>query len=223
MAQETISGTALNDSRTMDAFRKLRNRISKSNINNSNIKGSPYFEETFAIAEVDYFGETLKDKTYLRYNAFSDELEMGTFPDQKTTEEILLKNNKIVTNFGGKRYEYLPYKTKEGNYTKMGYFVVLVENKNYSLYLKRSKVFMEATVARTSLERAFPARFIDNIEYYYNYEGNTLQNIKASKNGLINTFKNHSDFIKTYLKTNKVRFKDDASIVNVFNFVNGSI
>ena len=209
----------LSDSRTMDAFAKLTNKVTKKNLNVNNIKGSPYYNEKFSIAEVDYFGKTLEDKTFLRYNAFSDELEMGTYPEQKTTEQILLKNNKIVSNFGGQKFMYLPFKTKEG-FTKVGYLVVLHESEKYSLYLKRTKVFMEATVARTSLERAFPARFVENTEYYYNYEGNTLQYLKTNKSGLNDTFKEHSDYLKKYLNENKVRYKDQSSLTKLFKTIN---
>lgn len=223
-AQSGFSGNAtFTDSRSMDAFTKLTNRVSKSALTVKGVKGSPYFEERFAVAEVDYFGERLKDKTFLRYNAYSDELEMGNYAEQKETENILLKNNKIVTNFGGDKYKYLPYKTREGNFTKVGYVVVLVENENYSLYLKKTKVYMEATVARTSLERSFPARFIDNVEYFYNYRGNTLQYLKPSKRGLMDAFKENSELVKKYLKENKIRVKEQSEVEKLFNSINSSL
>ena len=38
----------------------------------------------------------LKDKTYLRYNAANDEIEMGNNASQKDAEEILLKSAKLM-------------------------------------------------------------------------------------------------------------------------------
>lgn len=219
-AQNFSDPTTLNDSRTMDAFTKLRNRVTKSALTSQDVKGSTYFNEKFMLSEVDYFGKTMEDKTYLRYNAFSDEIEMGTYADQKTTEEILLKNNKIISRIGSETYKYLPYKPKEGNITKIGYLIVLHESDNYSLYLKKTKVYMEATAARTSLERSFPARFIDEITFYFNYQGNTLQELRTNKRGFIEAFSAHQENIKSYLKANKIRSKSTEDIANMFVSIN---
>lgn len=222
-AQDFSNPTTFNDSRTMDAFTKLRNRVTKNALTNRDIKGSAYFNEKFTLSEVDYFGKTLKEKTYLRYNAFSDEIEMGTNAEQKTTEDILLKNNKIISRIGSETYKYLPYKPKDGDITKIGYLIVIHENENYSLYLKRTKVYMEATAARTSLERSFPARFIDEVSYYYNYKGNTLQELRTSKRGLTDAFAAHPEAIKSFLKTNKIKFKATADITNLFVSMNAEL
>ena len=57
------------DSRINDLFEDLKNRVKKQNITSIKIKGSPYFNESFELAEIEYFGKILNDKVYLRYNA----------------------------------------------------------------------------------------------------------------------------------------------------------
>ncbi|MFL2604772.1 MAG: hypothetical protein ACJ0PP_07580, partial [Flavobacteriaceae bacterium] len=65
------------DSRINDLFEDLKNKVKKQNITSTKIKGSPYFNESFELAEIEYFGKILNDKVYLRYNALNDEMEMS--------------------------------------------------------------------------------------------------------------------------------------------------
>lgn len=173
--------------RTNEALTNLRNSITVDPIqNNPKLKGSPYFEERFMTAEVRYFDLSIKDKMLLRYNAYSDEIEIGMTPDQKTAEEIVLQNQKIICSFGNKTYHYLPYIDKN-NRTQTGYLIELYRGNQYALYKQEKKVYREATVARTSLERPFPPRFIDEFNYFLSkknkpiyYLGSTLKQVKKS-------------------------------------------
>ena len=71
------------DSRINDLFENLKNRVKKQNITSTKIKGSPYFNESFELAEIEYFGKILNDKIYLRYNALNDEMEMSLIRPQQ--------------------------------------------------------------------------------------------------------------------------------------------
>ena len=165
----SISGQALS-LRTNEALSKLR--VSASNkefLNYQRLKGSPYFESVFKIANLIYFDLDINKKIFLRYNAFSDEIEIGTHSNQQTSEEIVLKNNKIVCSFGGETFYYSAYKNKDGN-TQLGYLILLFKSNDVFLFQQKKKVYRAATVPTTSLERAFPPRFTDEINYYLKYK-----------------------------------------------------
>ena len=86
----------VSDSRAMDAFRDLRNRVSRSTIPPENIRGSYYFEEDFKPGKVIYFGKELNEQIYLRHNGYTDEMEIWKGePGQRNVEEILLKSAEV--------------------------------------------------------------------------------------------------------------------------------
>jgi hypothetical protein len=120
-----------------------------------NVQGSHYFIKDFKIAKLEYFGKELNDTGYMRYNAFRDEIEMADTQYQDETDVILLKSADVIPLINGERYEYLPYRLESGN-AFIGYLVNIYDGKNDKLYLKRKKTFMEAKIARTSLENSFP-------------------------------------------------------------------
>ena len=82
------------DFRLANLYEKLKNRLEKGTSSISKIKGSPYFDNKFKISEVNYFGTILNEKIYLRYNAFSDEMEIS-LDSTSDSENILIKNNKV--------------------------------------------------------------------------------------------------------------------------------
>jgi len=115
---------------------------------------------------VIYFGEPLPEKVYLRYNAFSDEMEMSMNPTAKETDQALIKNSKVSCVIEGTVYRYLPLANGNFSLYKAGYVREIYQGQHYNLYLRERKIYREAIKARTSLERSFPARFVDESEWY---------------------------------------------------------
>lgn len=210
----------MSDSRLFDAMSDLRNRKNRPGTPPQNIKGSYFFEARFQPAEVIYFGEKLKGNILLRYNAYNDELEIGKTPDQKDTEEILLKSAKVEATIAGERYRLLSHKPKEDAFPEMGYFVILSDGPAYRLFLKRKKVFMDAVEARTGLERSFPARFIDQSDYFYQVGDATLLPLKKSKSGLRKVFSGKERELKNLLKNEKLKTSDTEDLLRIFEFFN---
>ena len=130
-----------------------------------NVQGSHYFDNEFKLAKLEYFGKELNDTGFMRYNAFRDEIEMADTQLQNETDVILLKSADVIPLINGDRYEYLPYRLESGN-AFIGYLVNIFDGKDTKLYLKRKKTFMEAKIARTSLENSFPPRYVESEELY---------------------------------------------------------
>ena len=165
-----------------------------------NVQGSHYFIKDFKIAKLEYFGKELNDTGYMRYNAFRDEIEMADTQYQDETDVILLKSADVIPLINGERYEYLPYRLESGN-AFIGYLVNIYDGKNDKLYLKRKKTFMEAKIARTSLENSFPPRYVESEELYISSNGDTPVKLKQSKKSIISYFKSNSDKVKKFIKS----------------------
>ena len=182
-----------------------------------NVQGSHYFNKDFKIAKLEYFGKELNDTGYMRYNAFRDEIEMADTQYQVETDIILLKSADVIPLINGDRYEYLPYRLESGN-AFIGYLVNIYNGKNDKLYLKRKKTFMEAKIARTSLENSFPPRYVESEELYISSNGDTPVKFKQSKKTIISYFKSNSDKIKKFIKSEKLKVNDLSSIIRIFEF-----
>lgn len=182
-----------------------------------NVQGSHYFDKEFKLAKLEYFGKELNDTGFMRYNAFRDEIEMADTQLQNETDVILLKSADVIPLINGDRYEYLPYRLESGN-AFIGYLVNIFDGKDSKLYLKRKKTFMEAKIARTSLENSFPPRYVESEELYISVKGDTPVKLKQSKKSIINFFNANSDKVKKFIKSEKLKVSELSSIIKIFEF-----
>lgn len=182
-----------------------------------NIIGSQYFELDFKESKLEYFERVIKDSGYMRYNAFTDEIEMADTPYQNNSDLVLIKSKDVIPTINGLRYEYLPYRLNNEN-TKIGYLVKVYEGSKYVLYVNKSKKFMEAKIARTSLENSFPPRYVDDSKTYISTSGNTPIAIKNSKKTVLKFF-NNSSGLKKFIKSEKIKFNSPQSLVRILEFI----
>ena len=217
-SQGNNSNGVQSDLRLVDLYENIKNKIGKKTYSNQKIKGTPYFEKTFKLAEVEYFGELITDKIYIRFNAYNDEMEIASSPLTKSSENILIKNNKVFCIIDGKTYRYLGFK-EDNQPPAVGYLKELFKGKLFSFYERKFKVYMQATVARTSLERSFPARFIEKKQYYYSVNNGEINQIKLSKKNILNKLKTHSSSIKQFMEKNNSKLKSLEDVVEMFNFI----
>lgn len=73
----------------------------------SNVKGSPYFNSDFVKGTMLYKGEEFPEKKMLRYNAYTDRIEIQTSDDSKP--EFIKPNPKIDVLIGDQRFCYRQY------------------------------------------------------------------------------------------------------------------
>ena len=217
-SQGNNSNSVQSDLRLVDLYENIKNKIGKKTYSNQKIKGTPYFEKTFKLAEVEYFGELITDKIYIRFNAYNDEMEIASSPLTKSSENILIKNNKVFCIIDGKTYRYLGFK-EDNQPPAVGYLKELFKGELFSFYERKFKVYMQATVARTSLERSFPARFVEKIQYYYSVNNGEINQIKLSKKNILNKLKPHSSSIKLFMEKNNSKLKSLKDVFEMFNFI----
>ena len=129
-----------------------------------------------------------------------------------------IKNNKVFCIIDGKTYRYLGFK-EDNQPPAVGYLKELFKGELFSFYERKFKVYMQATVARTSLERSFPARFVEKIQYYYSINNGEINQIKLSKKNILNKLKPHSSSIKLFMEKNNSKLKSLKDVVEMFNFI----
>tara|TARA_Y100001970_G_scaffold225130_1_gene277872 strand:- start:14833 stop:15519 length:687 start_codon:yes stop_codon:yes gene_type:complete len=209
--------TDLTDSRVQDAYTDLVNSVTRA-IVKTDIKGSPYFNEKFIDSKIKYFDKNLEEVFYLRYNAFSDEIEMGKNKFQNESVEIVQKNENIVCYIEDDIFLLKSYKNEIGN-QKKGYLNMIFDGQKSKIYRSKRKIFMEATQARTSLERAFPARYIDEKSYYISSKNSSEINyLKVSKKSLLKLIDSKEKKVKKFMSENKIKLKNEGDLIKVFQF-----
>lgn len=206
------------DGRLIDLFENIKNKTKGSKTKTEKISGSPYFDKNFKTAQIGYFGEILKDNIYIRYNAFSDEIEMAKSESQTSTEDALIKNKKVTCTINGYTYKYLAF-IKDDELPAIGYVKELFKGNKFSLYVRETKEYKEGVKAKSSLERSFPARFVDKTEYYIAIENGSLKQTKLSKKQIINTLSSYEQEIKSFINLNKVKLRNSSDIIKLFNFL----
>ena len=87
------------------------------------------------------------------------------------------------------------------------------------LFIRETKAYMEATTARTSLERLFPTRFVDKINYYYAIENGPLLELKLSKKKILTSLKPFASEIKTFINDKYYKLKKSKEVVELFTFL----
>ena len=210
-SQNIGSNGVKSDSRINDLFELIKNRVSKNSNSNRKIKGSEYFDEKFKPANVNYFGKDLNQNIFLRYNAYSDEIEFTNNPKTQSSDKILMKNINISCKIEGEKYIYTDY-IDENDFRKKGYLIELFSGNNYELYGKRLKIFMEGSNAKTSLERSFPSRFAEKHKYFISKNNNTKVEVKLNKKSIIDFLGVDEELIKKIIKERKLKFKQSSDL-----------
>ena len=210
-AQNIGSNGVKSDSRINDLFELIKNRVSKNSYSTTEIKGSEYFNEKFKPADVKYFDKDLNQNIFLRYNAYSDELEFTNNPKSQSSDKILMKNVNISCQIEGEKYIYTDY-IDENDSRKKGYLIELFSGKKYVLYEKKLKIFMEGSNAKTSLERSFPPRFVEKYKYYISKNNAAKREVKLNKKNIIDFLGVEEEIIKTIIKERKLKFKQPSDL-----------
>ena len=78
---------------------------------------------------------------------------------------------------------------------------------------------MQATKARTSLERPFPSRYTDKIEYYFSINNGSIFEIKINKKDLFRKLNSYGESIKNYLSLNKIKIRSKEDLLSLFKYL----
>jgi len=177
------------------------------------IKDEAYANPNFLVGKIFQDDQLLKDNVPMRYNAYADEVEIKkNAADQNYN--ALIKDPDIFAKVGKETYVFIPF---QGSHEKGGYFSVLADGKNYSLYKKTTALFREPRKAETSYQKDIPPSFQKTVVYYLVKNGQFLE-MPNSKSRILNMMKSKKKEMDVFIKTNKIDLSKEADLVKTITY-----
>lgn len=195
----------------LGATRILRNNKSQG----AKIQGSPYLQKTFALAQV----EKVTQKYYMRYNVYGDEFEFITPQNDTLILDKIKDFDKITFVGNNKKYvltDYLNFAKKNIH----GYLIMLHNKGPYTLFLKENISYYDGKVAKTSMERDMPARYVPAESTYYlknNEQG--IVEFPENKKQLLKLFPEKKTEIENFLKEQNITFDEEYNKIKIIDFL----
>ena len=205
------------DTDEADTDRYYTNRAITINANERNFSGSAYENKEFMNGYVFKNGKTLASNVALRYNAKRDEMEVkNSLNSSNANARVLVKSDDIYIKILNKVFVYTP--VKEG-IDKAGYFMVLQEGDNYSLYKKITKKFIEGRESVNSITRDTPPAFKNKVVYYLvNKSDGSFTSFPKSRKGKLKVFTQYKKEIKDFVKSNSLNLNKDYALAKLVKY-----
>jgi len=190
-----------------------RTSITSFDLRSKELVGSIYINEDFLPAKLS----DSKDNYLIRYNAYQDEMEV----QKNGNIHHLSKNLNYSINFEGINKTYKVFNYSKKNETVSGFFVVLYKGEKLSLLLKEEIKFYEEVKAKTGYDKYIPPTLKrENDEFYIGYKNNSAKELPRKKKEILNLFASKSDEIESFVKENKLGFKNEGDLTKIFIYYN---
>lgn len=172
--------------------------------NPSNYKGSPYYNTSFLEGSLFLNNQLLDNNVSLRYNAFTDEIEIKDAPVlDKNSMYALIKSEDLHVTILQDLFIFKKNK---------GYFLVVYDGDNVSLLKKINKKYYPPKKATTSLTKDVPAEFQNRISYSLATREGELIALPKSRNNKIGVFSENERIIKEYVKENSLDLNKEKDL-----------
>ncbi|EDP98379.1 hypothetical protein U8527_20490 [Kordia algicida OT-1] len=203
-------------SQVYDELRKFLNTKQKDayEIDWDNVKGSPYLNEKYKLAKF-FIGNKSYGNVMMRYNTYSDEIELFT-EDGKEMEALMKVENSRLT-FEDKTLKLFTYKDEDG-YEQQGYFLVLNNEKEPKLLLKKKCVFSPNEKALTANQADRAAKFTQYDYFYIVKEGKLIQ-VDPKKKAVVKLFPEKGSEIKKYIKSERLKLKRQKDFAKLVDYI----
>lgn len=203
-----------------DLFNKVK-KVNSNKLPLDKIKGSPYLSENFTRGDVYYEADPV-GKLYMRYNIFSDEIEIKKNTVDKEYA-ALIKSTLINCVINDQKLVYTSFKPIN-EVSENGYLISLTNTSNSSVLYKRiKKIFRDRGVeASTSLSKVSQAKFSTFTSYYILTEGaKEAKEISKKSKDLLALFPEQDrSTISDFIKDQKINLKKEKDLIQLLNFVN---
>ena len=177
--------------------------------------GSPYNIKSFAPAKV----ENVSQKTMMRYNVYSDELEFITDKNDTLILDKIDDFSNIVFSGTNKKYMLVNYTSSNGKFER-GYLISFYDKRDFLLLKKENIRLYEGKVAKTSLEKDMPAKYVKADDtYFLKIKDGAIIEFPDSKKQLIKLFPEKKQSIETFLKEKTISFNEAADLIKIIDFL----
>ena len=203
-------------SQVYDELLKIMNSREKIpyEIDWENVQGSPYLNEEYKLAKL-YVGEKSYGNIMMRFNTYTNEIEL--YPKEGEESEALMKLDDSRILFEDKTLEVFDFTDDEG-VSKKGYFLVLSDQDDVKLLLRKKCVFSPNEKALTANQADRKAKFTQ-YNYFYVVKNGELIQVEPRKKDIIKLFPKKEKEIKKYIKSEKLRLKDSEDLAKLIDHV----
>jgi len=180
--------------------------------------GTPYNNESYLPGKVYGDDVVLMSDIAIRYNVIEDEMEIKeslSTPDNEA--KALVKSADIFVKIVNDIFVFVPF---EGDDENGGYFQVIEEGGQASLFKKLKKKFTKAQIATSSITRDVPAKFKDDNEYFVVNSLGKFTELPSSKKKALLLFGDKKDQIKEFMKKSNLQFDEEADLIRIFKYYN---
>lgn len=183
-----------------------------------NLKGSPYVNEEFLLGKIYKENKVIFDKLHLRYNAFSDEIEIRNSDKGKKIDYGAIKRNsdEFIKIFNTV-YVFVPF---ESSKIPGHYYEVLSTQKTFDLYKKTKVIFHPPVDAVTSYDKNRPAEFKQTNTYYLVDKNKEFYELPSNKNKLLKALSKENKKVKDYAKKNKLNPTNEKDLIQLVSYYN---
>jgi len=182
------------------------------------LKGSPYVNEEFISSKIYKGKEVIFYDLHLRYNAFSNEIEIRNSEiNNKITYGALIKNSNEIIKISNKVYVFVPF---ENSNVKGKYFEILSEQKLFDLYKKTTVKFYHPVDAITSYDKNKPAEFKHFYTYFLVDKKGSFYELPSNKNKLLKVLSKENKKVKDFAKKYKLNLDKDKDLIRLVSYYN---
>ncbi|MDP2067603.1 MAG: hypothetical protein Q8K04_01435 [Lutibacter sp.] len=188
-----------------------RTSITTFDLRSKELVGSIYINEAFLPAKLSYS----QDQYLIRYNAYQDEMEI----EKNGNPYHLSKNLSYSIYFEGINKTYQVYNYLNNKETVPGFFVVLFNGDNISLLIKEKIKFYDEVKAKNGYDKYKPPtlkRVAD--EFYIGYKNKSAKEFPNKKKDILALFASKAEEIGTYMNANKLGFKNQEDLLQIFRY-----
>lgn len=208
-----------------DSFLKSGNKT----INYKDINGTPYTYNKQKIINGIPSGKLydsefkLINTLYIRYNAFSDNMELSKIDDSIDYYLLKKEHNAWYIVLGENKYRAYNYRKKDRD--DIGFFVIISDNDDkYCTLLKKEKIiFKDAVAQQNAFVTSSPTRFTKEKDIYYIKIGDALMQIPKKEKDFIKLFLNKKEQLKKHLTKNKYKLNKEKDLLEIVNYYNSII
>ncbi len=175
--------------------------------------GTQYYIESFNAAKID----DAKEITLVRYNAYSDEMELKIHDEivvLEPKEDMMIR---LVNNQAN--YTFTQY-TNEDGVASQNYLIVVSDNPNLKIF-KRERIYLQPEQHPQGGYQKYKAPLYKKLdpEYYIQMNNGDILYMSDRKKDIYNLISGKEKEIKGFMKENRIKVSDDKDLQLLGNFM----
>ncbi len=172
--------------------------------------GSPYFNDIFLPGNIYKGNELIAKDIPLRYNIFSNEIEVKeSLEDGDEEAKPLTKSSEIFVKIDDTIIILIPFNGKDEDGS---YFQVLFEGKKINLLKNVTKEFTKPKKASSSITRDLMGAFTDKTTFFLETKNGKLYELPRAKNKKFQVFGKDQEYLIEFATKNSLNINKEEDL-----------